>query len=339
VLKGLVGPLAIAPPAQAAPPATAASATAAPALPHAYRPIEAIRVGQRVITDLPEGILDIDCQPFDRSLPDGETRVDPATWRLIRMRAESIWEDGTLDDINIETLQPLEWIETNSVRDGADVPIPLDLVEMGLPEDLQANVLAIESCPNIEPGPGRVVLMTVNHLNNAVVELTVSDGSDGMTTIRSTASHRFYSDSKDKWVTAAELAVDEVLAGGSALLTIHNKEWLEGTHRVYNFTVECDHVYRVSHCGVLAHNTCHTPDQRALLELVDEATLGGRRSLTVDQANAVLDLADEVALPGVRASATDVAGAHGPFGPHIHIPGAGRGGHVPVQPGVPPRIR
>lgn len=23
--------------------------------------------------------------------------------------------------------------------------------------------------------------------------------------------------------------------------------------------------------------------------------------------------------------------------PHIHIPGAGRGGHVPVQPGVTPR--
>ncbi len=34
----------------------------------------------------------------------------------------------------------------------------LPLVEMGLPEDLRAEVLTIEPCPPIAEGPGKVVL-------------------------------------------------------------------------------------------------------------------------------------------------------------------------------------
>ena len=83
-----------------------------------------------------------------------------------------------------------------------------------------------------------------------------------------------------------------------------------------------------------------TPDQIALKELVDETTLIGRKPLTKDQAETVLDWADEVAYPGVRAKPGDVADPSNwtanPV-PHIHIPGAGRGGHVPVEPGVGPR--
>ena len=74
--------------------------------------------------------------------------------------------------------------------------------------------------------------------------------------------------------------------------------------------------------------------------MVDETTLIGRKPLTKDQAETVLDWADEVAYPGVRAKPGDVADTSNwtanPV-PHIHIPGAGRGGHVPVEPGVGPR--
>ncbi len=41
------------------------------------------------------------------------------------------------------------------------MPIPLDLVEMGLGDDLRATVTAVESCPAIEDGPGSVVLTRV----------------------------------------------------------------------------------------------------------------------------------------------------------------------------------
>ena len=83
-----------------------------------------------------------------------------------------------------------------------------------------------------------------------------------------------------------------------------------------------------------------TPDQRALKDLVDEVTHGGRKPLSVEDAETVLDWAEEVDYPGLRAGPGDVANPSNwtanPV-PHIHIPGAGRGGHVPVQPGVTPR--
>jgi len=81
-------------------------------------------------------------------------------------------------------------------------------------------------------------------------------------------------------------------------------------------------------------------DQKALKDLVDEATHGGRKPLSGDDADTVLDWADEVGYPGVRAKPGDVADPSNwtanPV-PHIHVPGTGRGGHVPVEPGVRPR--
>lgn len=87
-------------------------------------------------------------------------------------------------------------------------------------------------------------------------------------------------------------------------------------------------------------NRAMTGDQRALKELVDEATLGGRKPLSVNDADTILDWAQEYNYRGVRASPGDVGVPSNWTAnpqPHIHIPGAGRGGHVPVQPGVQPR--
>src|SRR6266446_3906466 len=56
-----------------------------------YRPIERIHVGQRVITPGTDA----------GALP---TMVDPATWRLVKLQAVERWEDGTVDDVRIETL-------------------------------------------------------------------------------------------------------------------------------------------------------------------------------------------------------------------------------------------
>ena len=73
--------------------------------------------------------------------------------------------DGTLDDINVETLQPPEWIASQRATVGSVVPLPLDLVEMGLPESLLPRSSRWKPCPSIAPGLGRVVLTTTNHLN------------------------------------------------------------------------------------------------------------------------------------------------------------------------------
>ena len=109
----------------------------------ATRKIEDVRVGRRVLTGGEGG----------ESSPTG---VNPATWRLLTLRSQAKWADGTIDDVNVQTLQPPEWIAEHGARLGATVPIPLDLVEMGLPEGMTAQVVADEPCPQIESGPGRV---------------------------------------------------------------------------------------------------------------------------------------------------------------------------------------
>ena len=136
------------------------------------------------------------------------------------MLAETHWDDGTRDDINVETLQPPEWIKQHDVRIGAKVPLPLDLVEMGLPRDLRATVIAVERCPEIDAGPGRVVLTTVNHLNKYVFELTIKDATGHSETVHTTGFHKFYSDSRNAWISAAELRKGEQLRGVNGALTV-----------------------------------------------------------------------------------------------------------------------
>lgn len=211
------------------------------------RNIEDIRVGDRVLADNPE----VDSP--------SETQVNPVTWRKLVLRAEHHCSSGTLDDINIETLQPTDWIAANRVCVGAAVPLPLDLVEMGLPEDLRATVVAIESCPPIRSGPGRVVLTTVNRLNQYVLELTVRDVETYETTIRATGFHKFFRVNDRDWISAEELRPDDHLQGVGGLATVVSKRQVPGTFRVYNLSIEGEHVYNVAGIGVLVHNNSAAP--------------------------------------------------------------------------------
>jgi hypothetical protein len=206
--------------------------------------IEDIRVGDRVLADNP----DIETSP--------ETQVDPSTWRKLSLRAEARWEDGTPDYINVETLQPPEWMQRHKVRVGALVPLPLDLVEMGLPADLRSEVAEIGSCPPIRPGPGRVVLTTVNHLNRYVLELTLRSRSGGTDKIRPTGFHKIYRASDSAWVSAEDLRSGDILRGVDGPITLLSTHRVPATHRVYNLAVEGDHVYNVSSLGLLVHNSC-----------------------------------------------------------------------------------
>jgi hypothetical protein len=130
---------------------------------------------------------------------------------------------------------------------------------MGLPEDLQARVIADGPCPPIPPGPGRVVLTTVNHLNADVRQLTVEDGQGRRESFRPTGFHKFYREGDRTWVSACELSKGNRICGRSGALTVVTNTLVAGVHRVYNLTVEGEHVYQVSSLGVVAHNTACTP--------------------------------------------------------------------------------
>jgi RHS repeat-associated protein len=209
------------------------------------RSIELIRVGQRVIAGNPE-------MPDQAS--DSRSAVDPATWRLLRLHAEDRWPDGTLDTIEVETLQPSTWIKVHGARPGAVVPLPIDVVEMGMPASLRGKVAAVEPCPRIADGPGKVVLTTISHLNAYVFSLTLTDQGRHPETIRATGYHKFYSADRRGWVSVDHMRAGEHLPGVAAMLTLTSVERLPGVQRVYNMTVEKDHVYHVATVGALVHN-------------------------------------------------------------------------------------
>ncbi|MCL4207973.1 MAG: hypothetical protein KJ000_36260 [Pirellulaceae bacterium] len=170
------------------------------------------------------------------------------------MRAELRFDDGSLNDVNVETLQPPEWLSMHNLRIGGPAPLPLDLLEMGLPQDLGATVLAIEPCPPLVPDAGQTVLTTVNHLSDDVHELTIRDSQGNRETIRTTSGHKFYSTTRTAWLAASDLQPGEHLdshAGSLELVSFHP---YPGRHRVYNLTVQNDHVYRVSNLAILVHN-------------------------------------------------------------------------------------
>jgi RHS repeat-associated protein len=227
------------------------------------KPIEELRVGDRVVTDAPAEALalspesntriDASEHPLADLAPNG-TNVDSKTWKKLRLYAEVRWPDGTLDDIHVETLQPLEWIATNDIRVGGKSPVPLDLVEMGMPQEVLAEVIAIEQCPPVAPGLGRVVLTTIDHLNSDVFTLRYCDNTHETETLRVTGSHKFYSITHDAWVSARHLKPNELLDGIYGPLTIASVQSSRGTERVCNVTVEGEHVYRVGTAGVLVHN-------------------------------------------------------------------------------------
>ena len=113
-----------------------------------------------------------------------------------------------------------------------------------------------EHCPEIKEGPGRVVLSTVNHLNKYVFELTIRDAAGHSETVHATGFHKFFSASRNGWISAAHWQKGEQLRGVNGALTVADLRRFSGVHRVYNMTVEDEHVYRVSVLGALVHNVC-----------------------------------------------------------------------------------
>jgi len=167
-------------------------------------PIESLSVGERVLTTSVTVGSDGNASETDRG-----TAVDPDTHRLVRLKIEDRWSDGTLDVVDIETLQSSAWISDNRVEPGARVGVPLELREMGLPE-LLAEVVSVEPCPPIETSGGRVLLTTVNHLSSFVFELSLEDASGKVDTLEVTGWHKFFSESRG-WVSVVELEPGELL--------------------------------------------------------------------------------------------------------------------------------
>ncbi len=252
-------------PATASPPTAAASA----------KPIQNVRVGDRVLTRAPEpepgqsatpGVL-----PASEPSIDAE-EVDPATWR----RVDLSMPEGPGGDLEIVLLRPSWWVESAGARAGE--MIPLDLPEMGAVG--AARVARVAPCPPLRTGQGRVVTGTYTHSGSTVLSIGV-EGLDEP--VGATPMHPFYSASRRCYVAAKDLAINEVLLTSLGETRVTSIVPKRGKHRVYNLEVHGDHVYRVTPIGVLVHNNCPERPQIPGGKAPDQVTPGtGTRSGVYD---------------------------------------------------------
>ncbi|GAB6188181.1 hypothetical protein JCM17478_36830 [Thermopirellula anaerolimosa] len=196
------------------------------------------------------------------------------------------------------------------------------------------------------------MLTTVNHLNANVFELTVADEQGRQERVRPTGSHKFYSLDRGDFIPTEALREGEHLQGIAGRLTLLRRERVPGVHRVYNMTVEGEHLYRVSLLGALVYNMCpvEPPGGGA-----PSATPGGAPKVPQGWGNLGSHgpVSPDVALssaekwlgagykeiaPGVYRSAdgrqfrmttSDLLPTHGNVGPHVHF-------EVPNPAGGPP---
>jgi Pretoxin HINT domain len=211
------------------------------------RPIQDIRVGDRVLTNAASrGLVPSETRgvlPSSEPLLDAED-VDQETWRQVDLAMP----EGPGGDLKMALLRPRWWVQAVGAKAGGT--IGLDLPEMGAVGT--ARVVGVSPCPPLKRGRGKVVTGTYTHSGATVLDVRV-EGLDQP--IGATPQHPFYSASRHRYVAAEHLVTGErlVTAVGESLVTSVTRR--PGEHWVYNLEVHGDHVYRVSGLGVLVHNT------------------------------------------------------------------------------------
>ena len=120
--------------------------------------------------------------------------------------------------------------------------------------DGDAEVLAIGPCPPVAPGRGSVVTGTFRHDNAAVIDLQVA-GLDGtIRMIGTTPNHRFWSESRQRFIRADELELREKLRGEHGTINVIGKACRPLVASVYNIESYPNNVYMVSSLCIVVHN-------------------------------------------------------------------------------------
>ena len=118
----------------------------------------------------------------------------------------------------------------------------------------EALITAIHPAPDVQPGPGRVVMSTFKHTADEILELTIEGEPEP---IRTTPEHPFWSEDEQWFVRADRLAVEDSLQGlvtGSrqVISDVATKE--AQLIVVRNLEIHGENTFRVGASGLLVHN-------------------------------------------------------------------------------------
>jgi len=196
------------------------------------RAIEDVRIGDRVVSR-------------EAETDDIPTEIEPEEWRAVTMLVPLT--DGSGGSIEVRALRPASWLERAGAEPGRWITIVVE--EMGF--EGHAFVYGIEPCPEIDDGPGRVVLTTFRTLTDSLVALTFEGGEE---TLELTDNHLIFSHDAGDWVTARELRAGERVATRFGMVTIASVTWADQVAVVHNIEVEGTHNFYVTTYLVLTHN-------------------------------------------------------------------------------------
>ena len=147
--------------------------------------------------------------------------------------------------------------------DGAVTGKSIEIVIPEISLNALARVVSVEDCPEIQAGPGEVVTGTYRTNRASVIDLKFRGISE---VIGTTASHPFWSDTKQEFVEAGKLELNEqVLAFSGDVVRLENVTPRKDLQVVYNFEVANEHVYFVTRNGVLVHNAVYLVDAEGWL--------------------------------------------------------------------------
>ena len=236
-------------------------------------PIRELQTGMRVIGDNPE-LADQQIDPLQIT--------DPSGWRNVRLEMSKA--DGSL--LKIMLLRPVEWLDFHEATIGQI--IELDLPELGAAGP--AQVLAIEPCPDIEPGNRPLITGTFEHTAANVIDLEIESEA---APIGTTDNHPFWSEDRQEFVEAGELKIGETLSLADGRTTrVTSIIPRAGPETVYNLEVSGEHVYHVGDSGVLVHNTYSSPKVNAG-DLPDYLSTAGRYGTKTTKSGNTLKLTSE----------------------------------------------
>ena len=222
------------------------------------KPIEAIKVGDRVLTR-PDGNRRAhrsgatsrvdDSGESDDSGSDADfgdsIEIDPKDWREIEL---TVVRSGG-DTARLTLLRPLSWLVSRGARVGR-------LVHTGFGDESAygglARVDAVRPCPRIEVGEGSIVTATLSATTDVLVVVTIAESGE---TIRATPEHRFRSATRNAWIRTDKLDAGEELVG-ALRSTVGAVESVCSGGAVFNVEVSGDHSFLVGARGVLVHNEC-----------------------------------------------------------------------------------
>lgn len=136
----------------------------------------------------------------------------------------------------------------------------------------QARLLAIDPCPPLQEGPGRLVLMKSSTRYVGALTKVQFVGADGtIDTITGTAAHPLLSLDAGAYVGLGSLGSGERVRTADGWATAETLARWWGAENVYNLEVDAEHRYLVGTVGVDSHNVGHNSgcgDGRKILDTV-----------------------------------------------------------------------